>query len=545
MVKLLNLISPKVILLETEEKHLPEEFKVSEGGYNFLKNRIEALNKKATKYKVPPIEIVIVNEEMVKVLRPEVKAQIKSGTLKLEPGILNSPEGAPYWTQAKKYTIKLKGEPPHIDGYEFIARLEHTKEGNFVYTNPKSSVPNLPAEFKSMNQHCDVCKTNRDRNDTFVVKMEKEDPIRFPGKKAGDLLVVGRNCLARFMPGLSVAGLVMWTKMVDNIEDDVKEASGMEEGDEGYGGGGGGKYYEDTDHLLKYLAATYLFTGVYISKKQALANSEMGKSGESTLSRALGEMRPYGVKDPHKAFPVYYRLIEDPEFLKKVEIMMAEFEAWVKTKDFDALAVAKPEFTDFFHNIKLVSSQEYLRGNHFGFFAALFQLFLRDKKDQEKKKEADATIAALPPSPVTFDAALVGKRLRDVAKETEIKRLASGGVDEKAIKKAIRGKEWGWEVTVNKLTEYEKTKSFGYGDSGIGYRINFKDAFGNDFLWFASNSSGFVEGGKYIIDGTITGYDPNNKYTNRPQTRINRVKIVKDYSNPSQPPQPEPPAQAV
>jgi hypothetical protein len=536
MVKLLDLVGHQTILLEMEEKELPEEFAVSERGLEYLNARLEALNKKAAKYQVPPLTLTIVNEEMIKVLKPEIKAQVKSGGLQFDKGVLTGPGSDAFWTMEKKYTVKVEGEPPHIDGYEFVARLEHTSEGNFIYTNPKSSVPNLPAEFKSLNQRCDICQTNRDRNDTFVIRMEKEDLKRFPDKKAGDLLVVGRNCLARFMPGISIAGLISYTKMIDNLQDDIAAASEMENDDSG-GGGGGGKYYEHPETLLKFLVAAYLHTGFYMSKKQANANAEMGNEGnsQSTLSRALSEMRPYGSKDPKKAFPIYYRLLEDSSFIDSVDKMMAEFDAWLKTKDFDAMAAAKPDFADFFHNLKLVASQEYLKGNHFGFFAALFQLFLRDKNDAEKQ------VASLPPSPVKFDATLEKKRLRDIAKETEVKRLAAGGMDEKAIKKVIRGKEWGWEVTAKKITEYEKTQTFGYGDAGVGYRISFRDDYGNDFLWFASTADGFQEGGKYIIDGTVVGYEPTNKYTNRPQTRINRVRILKDLQNPTAPPQAEPP----
>lgn len=540
MTKLLDLVNPKTILLEMEEKELPEEFQVSERGLEFLKGRIETLNKKAAKYKVPPLTLNIVKEEMVKVIKPGIKAQIKSGTLLIDKGVLTGPGSDAFWTLEKKFTVKIDGEPPHIEGYEFIARLEHTPEGNFIYTNPKSSVSNLPGEFKSLNQRCDICKTNRDRNDTFVIRMEKEDLVRFPDKTAGDLLVIGRNCLARFLPGISIAGLISYTKMIDNLEDDIRAAEEME--NEG-GMGGEGKYYEHPENLLKFLVATYLYTGTYLSKKQAQANYDAGneKNSNSTLSRALSEMRPYGSKDPHKDFPIYYRLLEDSIFLENVQKIMGEFEEWLKSKDFDAMATAKPEFADFFHNLKLVAAQEYLKGNHLGFYAALFQLFLRDKKDAEKKTEVEKQLAALPPSPVKFDATLEKKRLRDVAKESEIKHLALGGMDEKAIKKAIRGKDWGWEVTVKKISEYEKTQTFGYGDESIGYRIAFRDDFGNDFLWFASTANGFKEGGKYIIDGTIVGYEPINKYSNRPQTRINRVRIIKDFENPNALPQPESP----
>jgi len=537
MIKLIQLIDPRLLFCEAEEKELPEECKVFEQGFEFLKARVEILNKKAAKYKVPPIEIIIVKEELIKIINPEFKKMQIFPTKEL----LDDPNS---WVMVKQYTLTLKGEPPHIEGYEFIARLEHTPEGNFIYTNPKSSVPTLPAQFHTIGQHCDVCHTNRDRNDTFVIKMEKDDQDRFPDKKAGDMLIVGRNCLQRFMPDLTANGLIAWTIMIENMHEDVLAAEEMEDFE---GGMGTGKYYEDSEHLLKYLVATYLHTGVYISKKLAQQNADAAASGGgppgantvSTLSRARTEMHPnlMASKNPEKDFPIRFRLKDDPEFVAKVEQMMKDFDEWLPTKNWSEMAQKKPEFADFFHNLQMVSKQEYLRGNHMGFFSALFQIFIRDKKDKEAKIEADKADAALPPSPIRFDdPTLIGKRLRDIAKDAEIKRLTISGMDEKAIKKTLRNKEWGWEVAVKKLVEYEKPQTFGYGDSNIGYRILFADDFGNDFMWFASSTLGMEEGKKYIIDGTLVGYEPPNKYhPNKSQIRINRVKIIKDLQNPNAP----------
>ena len=525
MTKLLNLINPQLLLLETEEKELPEEFSVSERGYNFLKQRVEALNKKAHKYKVPPMEIEELGSEFVYVLRPEFK------NMQFDPGVLDDPKSkAEFMMPVKRFKLRIKGEPPHVDGYEFIARLEHTNAGNFVYTSPNSSVPNLPAEFKSMNQHCDVCKTNRDRNDTFVIKLLQDDPVRFPNKKAGDLLVVGRNCLARFLPGVSVSGLVMWTKMVDAVRDDVGASQEMGDND---GGGGGGKYYEERDSLLQWIIAAYLYTGRYVSKKQANMDNDMGKPTMSTLSRALGEMHPF--KPSPQDTPIYYKMKDDEGFRQKVSQMADEFDQWLPTKDFDKMAQEKPDFADFFNNLKLVSAEEFIRGNHFGFFSALFQLFLRDKSDIEKQKQSALAMASKPPSPVQFGQEQIGKRLRDVAKEVKIKQLRDEGKDDKTIKKLIRGHSFGWDVSVKKISEYEKTQTFSRYDSGIGYRMFFVDEYGNEFLWFSSGDLGMNEGEKYSIDGSIVGYEATNKYSGRPQIRINRVGIVKNYQEPEQP----------
>ena len=544
MVKLLDLVSPKTLQLETEEKQLPEAFTIRERGLEFLKQRLEILNKKAAKYKVPPLVLKIDKEELVKELHPDIKRKQKINPDTFDKTILDNPNS---WVLVKEYTVQIEGNPPQVEGYEFIARLEHTPAGNYVFTNPKSSVPNLPTEYQTLNQRCDVCKTNRDRHDTFILRMEKDDPKRFPDKKEGDFLVIGRNCLAGFLPGISIAGLISFTKLVDSVREDIDAAKEVDNGLDG--GGGSGKYYEDPEHLLRYLSAVYLHTGKYVSRKAAQLNADNGDDANSisTLSRALGEMRPNPwSKTPRQDYPIYYRLREDDSFEKNVQAMCEEFANWLSKKDFDALAVANPSSANFFNNMKLVAHEEFIKGNQFGFYAALFQLFLRDKHDLEKKVEAEKQaklLASLEPSPIKFDETLLKKRLRDVAKDLDISRMMAQGMDEKSIKKEIRGKEYGWEVTVKKVTPYEKTSVFGGADDGIGYRTLFRDKYGNDFLWFASVNP-FVEGHAYSIDGTIVGYEALNKYSNRPQTRINRVKIVKTLPAPtSEPPTSPSPSQ--
>jgi len=532
MIKLFSLISP-ALLVESEEKELPEEFEVFESGYEYLKARIDELNHKANKYKVPPLEIIIIKEEMVKVLHPNIKNQASSIQNFNPEEILNDPNS---WIFVKKYTLSIKGDPPKIEGYKFIARLEHTPEGNFIYKSPLASDVNLPSDFKTVSQRCDVCHTNRDRNDTFVVQMEKDDPERFPDKKAGDMLIVGRNCLSRFLPGISIAGLIAYTNIIDNIQKEVKNSKDREEFDPEYKSSGKRlKYYESSDDLLFWIAAAYIHAGRYISKSQSEKNLAMCIAGNlvfTTLSRP-----PYpllsllqGVENPEKEYPIYFRIKRDKDFIKKIEDLTDEFKKWLSTKDWEKLAQEKPEKADFIHNLALVSKQEYLQSQQFGFFSALFQLFLRDKKQAEDKAEAEKQAALRPPSPVDFsNPSLVGKRLRDIAKESEIKSLLEKGMDEASIKKAIRGRTWGWEIIVKKISTYEKTYTFGYGDAGIGFRTIFEDPFGNEFIWFSSNGPGMENGEKYLIDGTVVAFEPPTQYhPNKPQIKINRVKIIKD-----------------
>lgn len=133
-----------------------------------------------------------------------------------------------------------------------------------------------------------------------------------------------------------------------------------------------------------------------------------------------------------------------------------------------------------------------------------------------------------PPKVFTFNSSHIGRKLSDIAQDIKIKSMICSGMPKKIIKKSIRGKRWGWEVTVKKITDYEKTSIFGYGDDGIGYRIIFTDKLGNDFMSIINTTTKMKEEDKYAIDGTLTKLDPI--------LRLVRVKIIKDLQHPESSP---------
>lgn len=131
-----------------------------------------------------------------------------------------------------------------------------------------------------------------------------------------------------------------------------------------------------------------------------------------------------------------------------------------------------------------------------------------------------------PPKVFTFNSSHIGRKLSDIAYDIRIKSLIYGGMPKKIIRKSIRGKRWGWEVAVKKITDYEKTSIFGYGDDGIGYHVIFTDKLGNDFVSIINTTTEMKEGDRYAIDGTITKLGP--------VIRLVRVKIIKDLQHPEE-----------
>lgn len=82
----------------------------------------------------------------------------------------------------KRVTV---GDMPRVQGYELIARIEHTKAGNIVNVVPGEECPD---SYRHEPPECAHCGRKRNRKDTFILKTP-----------TGELVQVGRNCLADFL----------------------------------------------------------------------------------------------------------------------------------------------------------------------------------------------------------------------------------------------------------------------------------------------------------------------------------------------------------
>lgn len=82
----------------------------------------------------------------------------------------------------------LTAEMPVIEGWTFVARIDHANEtGNIVRTVPNTGVE-LPIHFRTAAPSCDHCKINRKRRDTYVLHCNE----------TGDFKQVGSTCLIDF-----------------------------------------------------------------------------------------------------------------------------------------------------------------------------------------------------------------------------------------------------------------------------------------------------------------------------------------------------------
>ena len=220
------------------------EGEVEEGVYEVPADRMELINKqlgkvnkRAAKLGLPPVRLV------------ELGRSAKTAV---------SPDGS---KRSREYVkLRVEGEAPKVKGWTFVARIMHSEGGNIISSAPGMEPP--PAEYRTAEPHCDHCRVNRRRNDTFVLRDEK-----------GEYKQIGRNCLADFLgstdPADQIALFSDWNSVVQSLGGDD---------DDSYGGGGGRSSIEIVSYLTGALAVIRRYGFVPKSKSE-----EWGKQATSSV----------------------------------------------------------------------------------------------------------------------------------------------------------------------------------------------------------------------------------------------------------------------
>lgn len=86
------------------------------------------------------------------------------------------------------YSVMLTAEAPRLNGWTFVARLDHANEtGTIIRMVPNTGIE-LPVSYRHAETRCDHCGVNRYRRDTFVVRSDD-----------GVFKQVGSTCLSDFL----------------------------------------------------------------------------------------------------------------------------------------------------------------------------------------------------------------------------------------------------------------------------------------------------------------------------------------------------------
>lgn len=103
-----------------------------------------------------------------------------------------------------------------INGWTFVAKIEHTETGNLLMCAPDMS---CPERYRTAEPICEHCGTRHWRKETFVVV-----------NGDGEYRQVGRNCLALYTGGLDASVCVEMSLLAQDCETGNVVGSGFEYG---------------------------------------------------------------------------------------------------------------------------------------------------------------------------------------------------------------------------------------------------------------------------------------------------------------------------
>lgn len=322
------------------ENKIEREFKVPEHGIQWLDKEFAKLNKRAKKLGVAEVTYTIIGEE-TKTITHNEKGE------KLE---------IPEYRIFK--IIKVEGEAPKFEGWEFLGRLDHNDEHGNIF----SAVPGktIPEQYRNVSRYsCDHCNKNIYRKDTFVVQHEE-----------GEVKQVGRQCIRDFLGHKSPENIAKWAEWWIRFEGWIQD----EEDGEWGGGAGGEKWWEktyDLEGVLTYSVACIREYG-WVSGREARDDHTKVSTSNRVTDNIIDRYKK--LKNWREADQLVYPTDEDKEFAKIAR-------AWVQEMD--------PEGNDYLGNLKVIASQDYVNGKQWGLAVSMISAYKRHVEKRELAKRTN------------------------------------------------------------------------------------------------------------------------------------------------------------
>lgn len=211
------------------------------------------------------------------------------------------------------YNVTLRGERPIINGWAFVATLQHDMGSTILRVVPGETVP---TQYRNTGNVCEHCMANRERKDTFIVRHETN------GYKQ-----VGRTCLKDFMGHDDPHKVAGYAEAFADALDILEDAESYDPEAIGFG-----SRYSCLMTLLEVVAADVRMNG-WVSR--GAAREDVTGQKLATVDRAsmiIGDKKTN-------------------EFVTEADRAMAQASIeWATALD------EKPELSDYEHNIASIAS---------------------------------------------------------------------------------------------------------------------------------------------------------------------------------------------
>jgi hypothetical protein len=246
-------------------------------------------------------------------------------------------------------------------GFTFLARIDHASVGNghnVVCAVPGFDEGVIPERYRTAPPHCDHCKVQRHRNDTFILRHDAR----------GEFRQIGRNCLADYI-GHDPEGILALFAGYGRILADCRDESGDWSSDRCAFTAGA----EAVDVLAYTVAAIERFG--WCSKKQA--ESDYSKTATAIIvnDNLLNPM--HAAKREYDVHPTESHYEEAAKAL-----------AWVRE-----VLTNKARKSEFEYNLTAILSADFVATRVFGFACAAMFCYRRAVENDLTRKAEAATRA--------------------------------------------------------------------------------------------------------------------------------------------------------
>ena len=287
-----------------------------------LQAEVEKFNKKANKWKLPPVEIKIIETKVEERRIAEID-EMTGEQRKIEVEVTY---------------LDIVGEIPRIEGWSIHSKIQPSDVAgqNFVFTTQNHEQDDK-LRYRAL--FCDHCQSSRLKKTGYWI--EHVD---------GRTMMVGATCLRDFLPAVNIERLMAY---MDNLPtgfafDEDEDERGIPRGEWVY----------DTKQALKDSLRSIEVRG-FVSRTKAMDTGDSATASDIDLS-------------PKAKYELYKGA--DMEALdKKVEACIA----YMNAKD--------EAGNDFIYNVKLSIAQAHVKPKLFGYLAAAAAVYLRETSEALEK----------------------------------------------------------------------------------------------------------------------------------------------------------------
>lgn len=240
-----------------------------------LREKIEDLNKRARKLKLPPVTLAY---------GPKKIKTIKIYDMSMDVTMVK---------------CIIAGEYPRLPGYKFVAKLEKMGDRNLIL----GAGEQIDESWVTINSYCDHCKSKRDRKETFLIRKEE----------TGEIKQIGSNCIDQFIGRNSLSAIAMRATLFSIFDDEGLFNSDDEE-----------MKMPKVVYTEDFIASAIACTRSFGFRSMAQAEGTAGKLGTAVL--AFDRLIPVLDEKFRADFPVNESDFELAAFaLQNIDTILADF----------------------------------------------------------------------------------------------------------------------------------------------------------------------------------------------------------------------------